>query len=77
MDSVYGKEDEGERMITPLWVRLVQIPLPPEGNFHIAFGELSGYMIVKLHVSKTWENRLKWWLFCQFFPGQIIKWEKE
>ena len=51
----------------------------PKPNFKLIWGDgKPGISIVyQFIVPKTWRNRLKWWLFCQFFPFTIGRWDKE
>ena len=51
--------------------------LPPPPSFTMRMGEDEGAVDWAFRVRKTRCNRLKYWLFCKFFPFRIIQWEKE
>lgn len=52
---------------------------PPEPNFFLAFADFGEAIKdgVEFHfrVKKTLLARIKYWLFCQFFPFKIIRWD--
>ena len=56
-------------MTTGTW----SIEMPPAPNMELRMGDIR----IHQRVSKTVANRIKYWLFCQFFPFEIIKWDKE
>ncbi len=47
---------------------------PPRSNLYLEMVD-SG-ICFELQAKKTWRNRLKYWLFCQFFPFQVKRWDK-
>ncbi|KKM96823.1 hypothetical protein LCGC14_1174250 [marine sediment metagenome] len=49
---------------------------PPEPNFEMEMGE-PGQVIWSFRVKKTLINRIRYWLFCKFFPFKIIRWESD
>ncbi len=55
----------------------LRFELPPPPNFTMRMGEGVNCVHWAFRVRKTRGNRLKYWLFCKFFPFQIIQWEKE
>ena len=48
-----------------------------EPNFVIQMGEDSLSLSFHYCVNKTMKNRIKYWLFCRFFPFEIVKWERD
>lgn len=50
--------------------KLMELPPPP--NFELQTGDLS----LQFTVKRTLLNRLKYWLFCKFFPFKIGRWDK-
>ena len=46
----------------------------PEPNFAMVMGEGSDSFQFHFRVSRTVINRIKYWLFCKFFPFKIVKW---
>ena len=65
-----------------LWIkaegglRLYQSSIP---NFFLRFDDMGYenpfYVEFQFTVKKTILARLKYWLFCKFFPFKIIRWE--
>lgn len=49
----------------------------PEPNFVLKMGDGEMDFQLSFCVKKTPLNRLKYWLFCKFFPFKIVKWDKE
>ena len=47
--------------------------LPSEPNFEIEMGENISVRFA-FNEKRTLPKRLKWWLFCKFFPFKVIKW---
>ena len=39
-------------------------------------GDWQGVLTWQYHVEKTLRNRIKYWLFCRFFPFKITRWDK-
>ena len=52
-----------------------EIVKPPEPNFVIVAGDDD--IVISFNVRRTLRNRIKYWLFCQFFPFRIKRWDKE
>lgn len=50
--------------------RIMDIPKP---NFKMSMGD-SGDVVFAFTVRKTLMNRVKYWLFCLFFPFRIKEW---
>jgi len=51
---------------------------PPKANFELEWGDNSDCAITYCYrVKKNLQNRLKYWLFCKFFPFKIKRWDKE
>uniref|UniRef100_A0A6M3IZK8 Uncharacterized protein n=1 Tax=viral metagenome TaxID=1070528 RepID=A0A6M3IZK8_9ZZZZ len=54
----------------------INLPLAP--NFIMRFDDFrcggASYVQFEFTVRKTILSRLKYWLFCQFFPFKIVKW---
>ena len=48
----------------------------PTPNFTMKMGDGPANILWELNVKKTLRNRLKYWLFCQFFPFRIVRWDK-
>jgi len=52
---------------------------PPNPNFVLAFDDMgySGSFVIEFSftVKKTVRARLKYWLFCKFFPFKIKRWD--
>lgn len=50
-----------------------------KSNFTLQFDDMGLHIpyLVIFHftVKKTVKARIKYWLFCQFFPFKIVKWE--
>ena len=44
-------------------------------NFVLEMGEGTGTFQFNFQVSKTAINRVKYWLFCKFFPFRVVRWE--
>jgi len=44
---------------------------PMPFNFEMCMGEIC----FQFHVKKTLGNRLKYWLFCKFFPFKVSRWD--
>lgn len=53
----------------------MEITKYPEPNFSLCMGEGDGKVCFDFRVSRTVLNRIKYWLFCKFFPFTIEKWE--
>lgn len=51
------------------------IEAPPEPNFFLAMGDAGSDVVFQFRVRKTLFNRIKYWLFCKFFPFRITKWD--
>ena len=49
----------------------------PEPNFEMQSGDIPKCLRISLSVKKTIRNRIKWWLFFQFFPFKLLRWDKE
>jgi len=47
----------------------------PTPNFEMITGEDYNCLRLCFTVKKTIRNRVKYWLFCRFFPFKITKWE--
>jgi len=51
----------------------------PEPNFSLRFDDMGVdnpfYLQFDFTVKKTPLARLKYWLFCKFFPFKIVKWD--
>jgi hypothetical protein len=47
---------------------------PMEFNFEICFGDET-LMCFEFQVNKTFVNRIRYWLLCQFFPFKIRRWD--
>lgn len=47
----------------------------PEPNFEMVMGEGSSLVMFRLTVPKTIGNRVKYWLFCHFFPFKLTRWD--
>jgi len=45
--------------------------IPPPANLFLTTGDLT----FPIHAKRTIRNRIKYWLFCQFFPFER-RWEK-
>jgi hypothetical protein len=64
-----------EKESTSLYIR------PPKCNFILRFDDM-GYRgnpvfyQIEFTVEKTLLARLKYWLFCKFFPFKIVKWDE-
>lgn len=48
----------------------------PKPNFTMRMGEVGNALSFDFQVKRTWLNRLKYWLFCKFFPFKIVRWNK-
>ncbi len=48
----------------------------PTPNFEIEMGANFSVRFV-FNEKRTLIKRLKWWLFCKFFPFRIVKWDRE
>jgi len=48
----------------------------PTPNFVLATGEPSFGLRFEFCVKKTISNRIKYWLFCKFFPFRIERWDE-
>ena len=48
-----------------------------EPNFSMEMGDRPCYVRFNFMVNKTIANKLKYWLFCKFFPFRIVKWDKK
>ena len=53
---------------------MVEVIKTPEPNFIMRMGEGSASFQFHMEVKKSWQNRIKYWLFFQFFPFQLVKW---
>lgn len=49
----------------------------PEPNLVLIMGEGMENITFYLFAKRTLGNRLKWWLFCKFFPFKITHWNEE
>ncbi|KKM98880.1 hypothetical protein LCGC14_1153480 [marine sediment metagenome] len=49
----------------------------PEPNFEMGMGEGYSQMVWSYRLKKTIINRIRYWLFCKFFPFKIIRWESD
>lgn len=50
--------------------------ISPPRNFSLRMGDTREHSITyTFWVKKTLRNRIKWWLFCRFFPFVIDEWE--
>ena len=47
----------------------------PKPNFSLAMGETECSLTFEFRVEKTLVNRLKYWLFCTFFPFRVVRWD--
>ena len=47
----------------------------PKFNFEMKMGKDDGGFSYCFNVKKTILSRVKYWLFCKFFPFRIILWE--
>ena len=52
---------------------------PQQPNFVIAFDDMSYdnpfYVQFEFTVKKTLKAKIKYWLFCKFFPFKIKRWD--
>jgi len=48
-----------------------------EPNFEMSMGEEEQSLIFSFTVKYNLINRLKYWLFCKFFPFKIVRWERK
>ena len=55
-------------------IRTIKLPKP---NFTMAMGEKELGLIFEFRVRKTKVNMIKYWLFCQFFPFRITRWDND
>ena len=65
------KIDGGKNMKQEL-----HIPKIPLKNFDLRMGEGPNSVIFHMYVESTVIHRFKWWLFCQFFPFEVVRWDK-
>jgi len=53
---------------------------PPEPNFTLAFDSMNSgrnsELLFKFYVKKTLKARIKYWLFCKFFPFKVTRWDE-
>lgn len=42
--------------------------IPPKPNFSLTMGDDGSDVVFEFRVEKTLLNRIKYWLFCKFFP---------
>lgn len=54
----------------------MEIIKPNIPNFEIEMGDNISVRFC-FNEKKNIIKRIKWWLFCQFFPFKIVKWNKE
>lgn len=66
MNEEMSKEQEGTHQF---------ISLHPHHNFEIRMGEGDIDIAFSFHVEKNLGNRVKYWLFCKFFPFKISRWD--
>ena len=52
-----------------------KISRPPDPNFCLTMGDDGCDLTFSFRVKKTLKNRIKYGLFCQFFPFRITKWD--
>ena len=52
----------------------ITIAPPPEPNFSMQVGEDYCCTTFQMQVKKTILNRIKFWLFFQFFPFKLVEW---
>ena len=45
-------------------------------NFDLRMGEGSNSVTFHMYVKPTVIHRFKWWLFCKFFPFEVVRWDK-
>ncbi|KKM68022.1 hypothetical protein LCGC14_1465130 [marine sediment metagenome] len=48
----------------------------PDHNFEMEMGD-EGQVKWCYSVKKSISNRIKYWLFCKFFPFKIIRWDAD
>jgi hypothetical protein len=70
---------EWEKAMPEGWQELRALATPPKPNFYLRFDDMGydepSFMVFQFTVKKTLLARLKYWLFCKFFPFKIAKWE--
>lgn len=55
--------------------RLGELAFSPVPNMSLRMGEPKGGACFVFSVKRNIPNRLKFWLFCKFFPFTIERWE--
>ncbi len=49
----------------------------PPPNFTMRMGDDGVCVDWDYRVNKTLLNRIRYWLFCKFFPFKIVRWDSE
>ena len=57
----------------PTWLDMTN----PNPNFELTMGDDGEDVTFNFRVKKTLLNRLKYWLFCKFFPFRVTRWDKD
>jgi len=59
-------------------VRVIPILKEPPRifNFVMETGDGDAKLGFTFNVKRTFYNRLRYWLFCKFFPFRITRWDK-
>ncbi len=71
-ETTFSVQDKRTDFITPLPKPLM---MPSNNNFSLTMGEQENKVSFNFQVEKTFKNKIKYWLFCKFFPFKITKWE--
>ena len=56
-------------------VKARELGVIPEPNLFLCAGEKDSGFVISIRERKTPLKRIKWWLFCKFFPFQIEEWD--
>lgn len=58
--------------------RLTSLPAPPPtSNFEMTMGDGLAQIDIQMRVEKTLLNRIKWWLFFQYSPFKLKRWDND
>jgi len=49
----------------------MEVSAPPKPTIRLIMGESTSDIVIEFCIKKTLLNRLKYWLFSQFFPFKV------
>ena len=64
-----------ESKLDAIELNTLSFGLQPRPNFALTMGDDGQDVMFEFRVKKKPLNRMKYWLFCKFFPFRVTRWD--